>query len=74
MKKVRVILFLFVITLFAASIPGTPLSPVYNKSAVRADPLSLGDEQTGTGRGRPRDPDCPDGVWVWVFGWWCFTP
>lgn len=73
MKQVRVILFLLVITLFAASIPGTPLSPVYKHSTASADPAASNPPQEGTGGGRGKDSDC-SGIWVWWFGWYCYVP
>ena len=73
MKKVRVILFLLVMTLFAASIPGTPLSPVYKHSLVSAAPETSDPPQDGAGGGRGRTEECK-GIWIWCFGWYCFLP
>ena len=60
MKKVRVILLLLVFGMFAASIPGTPLSPVYKHSTVRAD--GDGDPQDGCGGGRGKT--CDECFWI----------
>jgi hypothetical protein len=73
MRKVRLMLFLLVITLFAASIPGTPLSTAYRHSTVSADPEGDTDPQEGGEGGLGRDARC-QGTWIWFFGWHCFMP
>ena len=69
MKKVRVILFLLVFGMFAASIPQTPLSPVYQHSTVRADGDD-GEGQDGCGGGRGKT--CNECVWVCLPMSFCF--
>ena len=59
MKKLRVTVFLLLISVVAASIAGTPLSPLYSRSTVSADPIETGSEQDGKTTGRPKPEDCP---------------
>jgi len=63
MKKVRLILFLLIFGMFVASIPGTPVSPVYKHSTVRADDgEGDGDHQPTCGDGRGKT--CVGCTWV----------
>jgi hypothetical protein len=67
------LLFLVVIALFTMTIPGIQRSPAHNEATVSANLEDPSDPQEGGGDGGGRDGRCK-GIWVWFFGWYCYTP